>query len=126
MSGKPTYRTIPGSNMIQELWTVRLRADLKNGDCGSWAVDAQNEDLLGHVIDRCPESGVAYTVPAYHVLEDAKTTFGLDLNLYTSAELTTEMEPPESRPIFLQLPGSITLKSPPTSSIRLSRLLMGW
>ena len=95
ISGTPTHRTIPDSSRIQELWTVTLGAGgLKDGDCGSWVVDAKNGKLLGHVIEGCPKSGVAYIVPAYHVLEDAKKTFGLDLELYTPTELASKMETP--------------------------------
>lgn len=92
MSGTPSYKTIPGSKRIQELWTVRFEGKLVTGDCGSWVVNAQSGDLFGHIIAGSPESGVGYIVPAYQILEDVKTRFGLDLELYTPTESTTTKE----------------------------------
>jgi hypothetical protein len=95
MSGTATYRSLPGSQEIQELWTVRLTGNLENGDCGSWVVDAKSGDLLGHIIAGSPKSGVAYIVPAYQVLEDSKTRFGLDLQLCSPTEAATETDASE-------------------------------
>jgi hypothetical protein len=92
MSGTPSFKTIPGSNKIQELWTVRLEGNLSSGDCGSWIIDAENGELFGHIVAGSPKSGVGYIIPAYVIIEDAKMTFGLDLELYQPTELKVATE----------------------------------
>ncbi|RDL35112.1 uncharacterized protein BP5553_07043 [Venustampulla echinocandica] len=104
MSGTPTYMTIPGSRRIQELWTVRFEGKLVNGDCGSWVVNAQSGDLLGHIVAGSPESGVGYIAPAYQILEDAKTRFGLDLELYPTTESTAIKDLPLFKTIATSTP----------------------
>jgi hypothetical protein len=86
ISGTPSYATTPGSRKIQELWTVRFEGSLTNGDCGSWVVDAQSGELFGHIVDGSPEFGVAHIVPTYRIFEDARTRFGLDLEVYQTEE----------------------------------------
>ncbi|PQE16248.1 hypothetical protein CJF32_00010754 [Rutstroemia sp. NJR-2017a WRK4] len=81
LSGTPSFIMRQGSAKQKELWTVRLDGRLYDGDCGSWVVEARSGDLLGHIVSGCPESGVAYIVPAYLVLEDVMTRCGLELKL---------------------------------------------
>lgn len=81
MSGTPSYISMPGSTITQELWTVRFDGRLAIGDCGSWVVDDKTKELLGHIIAGSPDSGVAYVLPTYQVIEDAKIRFGLDMEL---------------------------------------------
>ena len=91
ISGTPSYAAIPGSNKIQELWTVNLKGNLMTGDCGSWVVDEQNHELFGHIIGGSPTSGVAYMVPTYQLIEDAKSTYGVDLELCIKPESPRKM-----------------------------------
>ena len=91
ISGTPSYATTPGSNRIQELWTVNLKGSLMAGDCGSWIVDEQNHELFGHIISGSPTSGVAYIVPTYQLIEDAKATYEVNLELCTASELPKKM-----------------------------------
>jgi hypothetical protein len=91
ISGTPSYMKIPGSSVIQELWTVKLSGNLMEGDCGSWVIDEQNHELFGHIISGSPTSGVAYVVPTYQLIEDAKSTYGVDLELCTASEPAKRM-----------------------------------
>ncbi|EDN98827.1 hypothetical protein SS1G_13686 [Sclerotinia sclerotiorum 1980 UF-70] len=59
---------------------------------GLLEVEARSGNLLGHIVSCCPESGVAYIVPAYLVLEDAKIRCDLELKLTTARDSTTEEE----------------------------------
>jgi hypothetical protein len=77
---------IQGYNKIQELWTVKFEGSLAKGDCGSWVVDEQNHELFGHIVAGSPRSGVAYIVPTYQLIQDAKSTYGLELQLYTASK----------------------------------------
>jgi hypothetical protein len=86
ISGTPSYAAIPGSNRIQELWIIKLKGSLTKGDGGSWVVDGQNHELFGHIISGSPTSGVAYIVPTYQLIEDAKSTYGVDLELCAVSE----------------------------------------
>jgi hypothetical protein len=89
LCGTPSFIIRQGSTRQRELWTVRLDGRLYGGDCGSWVVEARSGDLLGHIVSGCPETGVAYVVPAYLVLEDAKTRFGLELKLSIAGNTST-------------------------------------
>jgi hypothetical protein len=91
ISGTPSYMSIPGCNKIQELWTVKLKGSLVKGDCGSWVIDEQNHELFGHLVAGSPTSGFAYIVPTYQLIEDAKSTYGVNLELCTALESPKKM-----------------------------------
>ncbi|KAM3069497.1 Protein png1 [Clarireedia jacksonii] len=84
VSGTPSFIIQRGSTRQNELWTVRLDGKLAEGDCGSWVVEAESGNLFGHIVSGCPESGVAYIVPAYMILADAKIKCDLELELSTA------------------------------------------
>jgi hypothetical protein len=86
LSGTPSFIMRQGSTRQDELWTVRLDGRLADGDCGSWVVEADGGDLIGHIVSGCPESGVAYIVPTYLVLEDVKIRCDLELKLSTAGD----------------------------------------
>ncbi|PQE11478.1 hypothetical protein CJF30_00011083 [Rutstroemia sp. NJR-2017a BBW] len=89
LSGTPSFIMRQGSVEQKELWTVRLDGRLYDGDCGSWVVEARSGDLLGHIVSGCPESGVAYIVPAYLVLRDVMTRCGLELKLSIAGDASS-------------------------------------
>jgi hypothetical protein len=91
ISGTPSYAAIPGSSKIQELRTVKLNGILMEGDCGSWVIDEQNHELFGHIIAGSPTSGFAYIVPTYQLIEDAKSTYGMNLELCVASESPKKM-----------------------------------
>ena len=76
LSGCPTFMKSTGCNTFQEVWTVRLKGSLSNGDCGSWVIDAKTGDLYGHIVSGSLLSGVAYIVPAFQVLDSIKQFLG--------------------------------------------------
>jgi hypothetical protein len=78
LSGTPTYQIVAGSQSTRELWTVRFSGTLSAGDCGSWVVDEESGDLIGHIVAGSPPSGVAYIGPACNVFADAKMKFHLE------------------------------------------------
>jgi hypothetical protein len=75
LSGTPSFLMLPGSRVIQEVWTVRHGTEVFNGDCGAWVVDALNGDLFGHVVGGSPSLGVSYIVPAHFMFDDLKDRF---------------------------------------------------
>jgi hypothetical protein len=64
---------------------VRLDGKLSHGDCGSLIIDAENGDVVGHIISGSRDTGVAYIIPAYQALEDAQEQLHIDLTLATRA-----------------------------------------
>ncbi|RDW91018.1 hypothetical protein BP5796_02183 [Coleophoma crateriformis] len=87
LSGTPTFMKLPSSNTIQEVWTVKLNGILAIGDCGSWVIDIESGDLLGHIAYGSPITGVAYIIPAYKIFEDIKERKGEELALPTRNDL---------------------------------------
>jgi hypothetical protein len=61
------------------------------GDCGSWVIDEQNHELFGHLVAGSPTSGFAYIVPTYQLVEDAKSIYGVDLELCAALESPKKM-----------------------------------
>ncbi|CZR59773.1 uncharacterized protein PAC_09667 [Phialocephala subalpina] len=99
ISGTPTYSNRPGSSKFQELWTARFDGKLADGDCGSWVIDAVTGNLFGHIVAGSPDSGVAYIVPAFRVFEDARTRFGLELELSIKQAFS---EPPKKPQVIAE------------------------
>jgi len=93
LSGTPTYGNLAGHKSFNEFWTVKFEGNLVGGDCGSWILDAESGNLYGHIIAGSPNTGTAFVMPAYQVLQKLKTS--------ESAELAKT----------LQLPDSFTTKS---------------
>lgn len=55
------------------------------GDCGSWVIDAQTEEWIGHIVARQPGSTLAYIVPAQRIMEDIKAEFGHEPSLFPTS-----------------------------------------
>lgn len=109
LSGTPTYQIVAGSQTTKELWTVRLHGTLTKGDCGSWVVDEESGDLVGHVVAGSPQSGVAYIVPACHVFQDAKKKFRLHLKPLS----TWHFDRGSAKPDLSHKPNTPLATSPP-------------
>jgi hypothetical protein len=75
LSGTPSFLMLPGSNLVQEVWTVRHGTEVCNGDCGAWVVDASSGDLFGHIVGGSPSLEVSYIIPAHFIFDDLKDRF---------------------------------------------------
>ena len=60
LSGVPTFMKSLDFENIQEVWTVSLDGKLADGDSGSLVVNADNGDVLGHIIAGNPGYGTAW------------------------------------------------------------------
>jgi hypothetical protein len=89
LSGTPSFLMLPGSNSVQEVWTVRHDTEIFNGDCGAWVVDASNGDLFGHIVGGSPSLEVSYIIPAHLILDDLKERFDGDWKLCTQKRKLT-------------------------------------
>ncbi|KAL6719215.1 Protein png1 [Lecanora helva] len=72
----PSYIKMPYSRTFQEMWAVKLDRSTMQGDCGSWVVEASTGKICGHIVAGCPQTGIAYIVPAYKVFDDIEQRFG--------------------------------------------------
>lgn len=72
LSGTPIFMQLPGIKASQELWKVSLTLGLQPGDSGSIVVDADNENILGHIVSGSPQQGAAYVIPIYQILNDIR------------------------------------------------------
>jgi hypothetical protein len=70
LSGTPAFMKHPSSKTFQKVWTVRVDGKLATGDCGSWILDSENGDFLGHIVAGSPATGVAYIVPSVDIFHD--------------------------------------------------------
>ncbi|SMR56543.1 unnamed protein product [Zymoseptoria tritici ST99CH_1A5] len=83
LSGVPSFMTLAGGQVTQELWTVHLDGMLENGDCGSMVISASTGDLEGHIIAGDPATGSALIVPAYQMLKDIQVRYDSNIHLFT-------------------------------------------
>lgn len=60
----------------EEVYVLRFDGTFKRGDAGAWVIDLESGDLYGHIIAGCPESGVAYIIPAYRIFNDIREQLG--------------------------------------------------
>ncbi|CAO2655364.1 Nn.00g104280.m01.CDS01 [Neocucurbitaria sp. VM-36] len=72
ISATPVYLRIPNATTYQEVYYVKLKKALANGDCGSWVFDAGSGSLHGHIVAGSPDNGTAYIVPAYQIFDDIR------------------------------------------------------
>lgn len=82
LSGTPTIMTLPGGKKTQELWSVKLKGTVSEGDCGSIVVNEETGNLEGHIVAGCPGSGNAYIIPAHGVLQDIRRRFSSRLQIW--------------------------------------------
>jgi hypothetical protein len=75
LSGTQSFLMLPGSNVVQEVWTVRHDTEVVNGDCGAWVIDASNGNLFGHIVGGSPSLKVSYIIPAHFIFDDLKARF---------------------------------------------------
>jgi peptide-N4-(N-acetyl-beta-glucosaminyl)asparagine amidase len=75
LSGTPTFIMLPGSGVVQELWTIRDLSSIKDGDCGSWVVDSTTGNLYGHIVASSVKSDLTYIIPAKSVFDDIQSRF---------------------------------------------------
>ncbi|TEY69580.1 hypothetical protein BOTCAL_0112g00180 [Botryotinia calthae] len=71
LSGTPIFMQLPGIKAIQELWEVSLPLGLQPGDSGSMVIDAENGNVLGHIISGSSQ-GTACIIPMYKILNDIR------------------------------------------------------
>jgi peptide-N4-(N-acetyl-beta-glucosaminyl)asparagine amidase len=69
LSGTPSFISLPHTTHFQEVWTVQFSGRLAPGDSGSLVSDASSDRIFGHIVAGAPDSGVAYIMPAFKVLE---------------------------------------------------------
>lgn len=62
---------------------------IERGDAGAWVVDPDSGDLYGHIIAGCPESGIAYIIPAYRIFNDIREQLGGTVELAGKSPSTT-------------------------------------
>ncbi|KAF7933212.1 hypothetical protein EAE99_003097 [Botrytis elliptica] len=72
LSGTPIFMQLPRIKASQELWKVSLPVGLQPGDSGSIVVDADNGNILGHIVSGSPQQGAAYVIPIYQILNDIR------------------------------------------------------
>lgn len=72
ISGTPSFLTLAGGQISQELWSVQLDGNLADGDCGSAVINDKTGELEGHIVAGSPTSGAAFIIPAYQVVKDLK------------------------------------------------------
>lgn len=70
MSSNPLFRSLPNSNIFQEVWTVPLNGHLVKGDCGLWVVHARTGELCGQIVARSLSTATAYVVPMHYIFDD--------------------------------------------------------
>ncbi|KIN08868.1 hypothetical protein OIDMADRAFT_48709 [Oidiodendron maius Zn] len=87
MSGASSFAKPPGCKIFQELWQVsRLDGEFVNGDCGTWVLDFDTGNLLGHIISGYSGSQLAYVVPAQQVFRDINDRVGREVDLPTPSK----------------------------------------
>lgn len=106
MSGASSFAKPPGCKIFQELWQVsRLDGEFGefsamsrpqspenpltqtvNGDCGTWVLDFDTGNLLGHIISGYSGSQLAYVVPAQQVFRDINDRVGREVDLPTPSK----------------------------------------
>jgi hypothetical protein len=91
---------LPHSHDFQEVWTVRLAGCLEEGDCGSLVVDASTGDIYGQIVAGCPESGVAYIIPAHRIYNHLKMNFFHKLQL-SKETADANAQDSEGEPTFM-------------------------
>jgi len=67
-----TTRRIEGANNFQDIYTVTLESEIREGDCGSAVVDSLSGTLYGHIVLGCVGTSLAYFVPATEVIQDIR------------------------------------------------------
>ncbi|KAH7124608.1 hypothetical protein EDB81DRAFT_951625 [Dactylonectria macrodidyma] len=70
----------------QELWTVILDKDTREGDSGSWVFNATSGEMIGHIVAASTETGSTLIIPAFQVLEDLHERFGGSWRPITNAD----------------------------------------
>ncbi|EKG20373.1 Transglutaminase-like protein [Macrophomina phaseolina MS6] len=100
MSGTPSFLTLPGGQISQELWTVQLDGALADGDCGSVIIDDITGEIGGHIIAGSPATGTAFIVPAHLVFDDLRTRLGRETALaqrFEKCQAETSSGPMDAR-----------------------------
>jgi peptide-N4-(N-acetyl-beta-glucosaminyl)asparagine amidase len=69
LSGTPSFIRLPHAMHFEEVWTVQLSGRLTPGDSGALVSDVSSGRIFGHIVAGAPQSGVAYIMPAFKVLE---------------------------------------------------------
>jgi hypothetical protein len=90
LCGTPSYMRLSRGKAFQEVWTVRFNGRLARGDSGSWVINAQTGELLGHIVAGSPDTGVVYIVPAYQVFNDVSQRLGGGVELFAKASSEAE------------------------------------
>jgi hypothetical protein len=98
LSGTPSYLMLPGSKVVQEVWTVVQSTEVFNGDCGAWILNASNGDLSGHVVGGSPNLKIVYIVPAHLILDDLKERYGGE---WKPASIIPEPAVPDQTPLLV-------------------------
>ncbi|KAL4906009.1 hypothetical protein BDW74DRAFT_177697 [Aspergillus multicolor] len=60
----PYWVMAPGEKTMRKSYAVQLNENAENGDCGSWVVGEQKQELLGRIAFGHPDDKCAYMLPA--------------------------------------------------------------
>lgn len=60
-----------------------------DGDCGSWVIDFESGDLLGHLVSGYSETGIGYIMPAEQIFRNISGRFDSPVQLSTRARRAT-------------------------------------
>ncbi|CZR66669.1 uncharacterized protein PAC_16570 [Phialocephala subalpina] len=76
LSSSSMFYKSPHAVSSEEVYVVRLDGKFKRGDAGAWVIDPESGDLYGHLIAGCPDSNVAYLIPAHRIFSDIREQLG--------------------------------------------------
>ncbi|KAK7987371.1 Ras-2 protein [Apiospora arundinis] len=68
-SSMPLYTRLPGTRDFQKLYCFYLDKPLSPGDCGSWVVAGDEQELVGFVVAGSPKTGMCLVCPARRAME---------------------------------------------------------
>lgn len=91
LSSKSSIK-LTSSNGYRSLGTVQLER-AEEGDCGSWAVDIRNGDLLGMLVASCDISREAYILPAREIFAEIMRVSGKSVALPSLEAVDTSNQP---------------------------------
>lgn len=135
LSGTPSFMTLAGGTVSQELWSVQVTGELHDGDCGSLVVSELTGELEGHIIAGSPGTGMAYVVPARDMLKHIQTSYPEDCRLAVWSESCRAAQSairsqsvilvePQTRPINQTLPQSLEIGFRRLLSLRRREILL--
>lgn len=89
LSGTSMYTSPPSVNTYQEVYCGILDSNLRLGDCGTWVIDAETGNLIGHIVAGSPETGAAMIIPTSQTFDDIRARTAVYPTLPTRSLIAT-------------------------------------